>query len=497
MSPRSGTPPPETRLLKKLWSAMPMYGPDLSGWVCAFQSINFASRHCALLIFTVLSLQLLLFLSTRSLPSSLFIFRRPAVTVGIAVAPAPATAAPCDYGLLYVYDIPPKFNKELITDCSGLNPWVSRCDALSNGGFGARAADLAGIVPDSLMSSWFSTDQFIAELIFHRRLLAHRCGTRNPSAASAFYIPFYAGLAVGKHLWSSTSTSHERDRTCTDLLRWIDSQSPWRKSGGWDHFITLGRITWDFRRSHDRDWGGSFLHMPGMANVTRLLIERNPWDDRDVGIPYPIGFHPQSAAEVREWQAFVMNRTRSTLISFAGAARASIKDDFRGLLLSECAGAGGACRAVDCSGGRCGNRSAETLSLFLDSVFCLQPRGDSFTRRSMFDCMVAGAIPVIFWRRSAYEQYTWYLPGEEEEAGQWSVFIDRREVRSGAVSVRGVLDGIGEEKIRRMRGRVVDLIPKLLYARAEEGLDEGMEDAFDVAVQGVLRRFHQGNGYRQ
>lgn len=487
------SPPPETRLLKKLWSAIQLSSPYLSSKVSAFQSLLFTSCHRAHLIFTVLLLQLLLFLSTRSIPASFFTFRRPAVAV--AAPPAPATAAPCDSGFIYVYDIPPQFNKELITDCSVLYPWVSRCGALSNGGFGPPAADLAGIVPDSLLSSWFSTDQFSAELIFHRRMLAHHCRTPNSSAASAFYLPLYAGLAVGKHLWTSNSTSGDRDRACADFLRWINSQSPWRKSGGRDHFITLGRITWDFRRSHDRDWGGSFLHMPGMANVTRLLIERNPWDERDVGIPYPVGFHPRSAAEVRAWQAFVMNRTRSTLVSFAGAARKHINGDFRGLLLSECGRAGGACRALDCGGGRCGNRSADTLRLFLDSAFCLQPRGDSYTRRSMFDCMVAGAIPVIFWRRSAYEQYSWYLPAEEEEeAGEWSVFIDRREVRSGAVSVRGVLEGIGEERIRRMREKVVGLIPKLVYAGAEGRLGEGMEDAVDVAVEGVLRRF-QGKGY--
>lgn len=233
--------------------------------------------------------------------------------------------------------------------------------------------------------------------------------------------------------------------------------------------------------------------MPGMENVTRLLIERNPWDGKDVGIPYPTGFHPRTVAEVREWQQFVLNRNRSTLFGFVGAARSGFKDDFRALLLGECGRAGkGRCRSVDCGGGRCGNRSAETLSLFLDSVFCLQPRGDSFTRRSMFDCMLAGAVPVLFWRRSAYVQYRWYLPGgDEEREGDWSVFIDRRDVRSGAVSVKKVLEKIGEERARRMREKVVEMIPKLLYSATEGGLGEGMQDAFDVAVEGVLRRFRE------
>jgi hypothetical protein len=37
------------------------------------------------------------------------------------------------------------------------------------------------------------------------------------------------------------------------------------------HFLALGRITWDFRRGPGGGWGGNFLAMPGVANVTRLV----------------------------------------------------------------------------------------------------------------------------------------------------------------------------------------------------------------------------------
>lgn len=104
----------------------------------------------------------------------------------------------------------------------------------------------------------------------------------------------------------------------------------------------------------------------------------------------------------------------------------------------------------------------------------------------MFDCMIAGAIPVVFWKRSAYLQYELYLPPGEEE---WSVFIDRKEVRSGVVSVREVLESIGEEKVRRMREKVVELIPRIVYG--QDRLDEGVMDAVDVAVDGVLSRFRE------
>ena len=162
------------------------------------------------------------------------------------------------------------------------------------------------------------------------------------------------------------------------------------------------------------------------------------------------------------------------------------------MLPEECEDAGSErCRAVDCRGTRCTDNGAAVLELFLDSRFCLQPRGDSFTRRSLFDCMVAGAVPVLFWRRSAYRQYGWYLPVGDGREAEWSVFIDREKLRAGNLTVRGVLAAIPEPRVRLMRERVVEMIPRLVYAAADDGgkgLGGGMDDAVDVMVDGMLRR---------
>jgi hypothetical protein len=207
----------------------------------------------------------------------------------------------------------------------------------------------------------------------------------------------------------------------------------------------------------------------------------------DVGIPYPTGFHPRTAADVRAWQRYVARRPRPRLFAFAGAPRSAIKGDFRALLLEECQAAG-ACGALDCAEGRCIKNNALVMELFMGARFCLQPRGDSFTRRSLFDCLVAGAVPVLFWRRSAYLQYGWYLPVDGRE-GEWSVFIDRDQLRAGNLTVRGVLADIPESRVRLMRKRVVKMIPGLVYSAAGvEGIGGGMKDAVDVMVDGMLRR---------
>ncbi|KAF5205211.1 Xyloglucan galactosyltransferase xlt2 [Thalictrum thalictroides] len=431
----------------------------------------------------------------RSLPVSFHLHRHPPTSNALDmnnlvveenIESTSTLTSDCKYGKFYVYDLPPMLNKDLVDNCQDLNPWGSRCDALSNDGFGRRATELSGVVPGNLLQTWYWTDQFASEIIFHNRIKGHQCRTQDPESAQAFYIPFYAGLAVGKFLWSNFS-AHERDFHCETMLKWVQNQKYWNRSNGWDHFIMLGRISWDFRRSKDEDWGSSFLYMPTMKNVTRLLIERNPWDYFDVGVPYPTGFHPRTDSDVKEWQNFVRTHKRNSLFSFAGGTRGTIKNDFRGFLLKHCYNESDSCRVVDCSKTRCSNGSSTILETFLESDFCLQPRGDSFTRRSIFDCMLAGSIPVFFWKRTAYYQYEWFLPVEPET---YSVFIDRRDVKNGT-SIRGVLEKFSKEDIRRMRDKVIEFIPRFIYAEPMDGL-ENTKDAFDVAIDGVLRKFKEG-----
>lgn len=129
----------------------------------------------------------------------------------------------------------------------------------------------------------------------------------------------------------------------------------------------------------------------------------------------------------------------------------------------------------------------------MESDFCLQPRGDSFTRRSIFDCMVAGSIPVFFWKRTAYYQYEWFLPSEPKS---YSVFIDRNAVKNGTSIIKSELEKFSKEEIRKMREKVIEYIPRLVYARPNEGL-ETIKDAFDVAIDGVLKRNkEQDGGYK-
>ncbi|KAL3617350.1 hypothetical protein CASFOL_038763 [Castilleja foliolosa] len=402
--------------------------------------------------------------------------------------PAPLYTDECPSGRIYAYDLPTIFNRDLVNpNCTDLDPWNWECGIASNHGYGRAATELRRILPDDHYKSWYHTNQFTSELIFHHRVLKHRCRTLDPESATAFYIPFYAGLAVGKHLWMNDTS--KRDRHCKMMLGWVTNQTHWKKFNGTDHFMTIGRITWDFRRLTDpsRTWGSSFLNMPAMQRVTRFIVEKYPGDEMDVSVPYPTGFHPKTKDNLILWQNFIRAYNRSGLFSFIKETTSDwAGNDFRAHLRTVCLTEPNSCRAVDCAVTQCSTNSTVILSALLESKFCLQPKGDSFTSRSVFDCMVAGSVPVFF-TKTAYEQYEWFLPGDPES---YSVYIDEEGVRNGTASVKQVLMGYSKEEIVKMREKVIETIPRIIYAKPNGGVDS-FKDAFDIALDEVLEKIKE------
>ena len=137
---------------------------------------------------------------------------------------------------------------------------------------------------------------------------------------------------------------------------------------------------------------------------------------------------------MRRWQDSVRGLERRWLMGFVGAPRPDNPMNIRQRIIAQCAAAPGACAQLGCAFGSSQCHSpAEIMRLFQTATFCLQPPGDSYTRRSVFDSMVAGCIPVFFHNVSAYLQYKWYLP---EDHATYSVFIEEEDVRTRNVRDR-------------------------------------------------------------
>jgi xyloglucan galactosyltransferase MUR3 len=388
---------------------------------------------------------------------------------------------PCGGRYIYVHDLPPRFNEDMLRDCEKLSVWTNMCRFMSNDGLGPPLGNEEGVFSDT---GWYGTNQFSVDVIFGNRMKQYECLTKDSSVAAAVFVPFYAGFDVARYLWGYNITT--RDAASLDLVEWLMNKPEWRVMGGRDHFLVAGRITWDFRRltEEEADWGSKLLFLPAAKNMSMLVVESSPWNSNDFGIPYPTYFHPAKDAEVFLWQDRMRSLERPWLFSFAGAPRPGDPMSIRGQLIDQCRSSS-LCKLLECDLGESKCHSPSTImKMFQSSMFCLQPQGDSYTRRSAFDSMLAGCVPVFFHPGSAYVQYTWHLP---KNYTTYSVFIPEDDVRSGNASIEERLKSIHPDVVKQMREEVINLIPKVIYADPRSKL-ETLKDAFDVSIEAIINK---------
>lgn len=320
--------------------------------------------------------------------------------------------------------------------------------------------------------------------------MRYDCLTDNSAEAAAIYVPYYAALDIGRHLWNQTM--EVRDALMNEMLQWLRSRPEWAARGGQDHFIVVGRATWDLRRKKDEDsdWGGKFMLVPETKNMTVLIVEAlieeyTARQSNEFGVPFPTYFHPSKLSDIITWQEKIRHVTRPHLFSFTGARRKNhTASAIRDQVIEQCIESP-RCELLECGtyGGKC-RSPVSVMSLFQDSVFCMQPPGDSYTRRSTFDSMLAGCIPVFFHHNTAHEQYKWHLPRDHTK---YSVYIPEDTVRNGTVKIEDVLVSYSAEQIEAMRNEIINMIPKFVYADPRYKV-EGIRDAFDISVDSVIER---------
>ncbi|KAH7685831.1 Exostosin-like protein [Dioscorea alata] len=397
--------------------------------------------------------------------------------------PPPTSQCPQDMPKFYIYNLPSNFNDHLLHHCDSLNIYTNMCPYVSNEGLGRQLSGKS--------SSWFVTHQFLAEMVFHARALRHPCRTLDPTSANLFHVPFYAGLYASSHFRTANLTL--RDELAVTFSDYLTRQPHWHRHHGRDHFIVIGRTAWDFMRNDDStaDFGANrLLLLPEIKNMTVLTVERQPWAGRNqYGIPYPSYFHPRNRSELTSWQELVRKSNRTHLFSFVGGSRPASNQmaAVRGEILKQC-NASAQCLQVECEAGssRC-YEPDRVLNVMMKAEFCLQPPGDSFTRRSVFDSILAGCVPVFFSEHTAYTQYKWYMPNRTQD---WSVFLGSDQW----IRIEEELGKIPKIQIQQMRIQIIDLIPSMTYAHPDvvHGDEVGFRDAVDVALVELNRLVWSG-----
>ncbi|KNA10052.1 hypothetical protein SOVF_148010 [Spinacia oleracea] len=378
---------------------------------------------------------------------------------------------------IYVYELPPKFNKDLVAKCNEMMAWIDFCKYFTNDAMGAPIPELG--------KGWYNSHQFSLEPIFHNRILNHPCRVLKQEDAKVFYVPFYGAIDMIRcHFSKDGSGLKDAHLLSNEIVEWLEKQKMWKRNSGLDHVFVLGKISWDFRRTQNVSWGSPLLELEELQNPMKLIIERQPWSINEVGLPYPTYFHPSSDEEIIAWQANIRKMNRKFFISFAGTPHKRW-ENIRSILIEQCTSAPNkVCNFLNCIGESC-VESAPVEKLFMASEFCLQPPGDSPTRKSMFDSLIAGCIPVVFDPFTAHYQYPWHFP---EDYRKYSVFIDQDEVKVSGVNVIERLMKIPRKERQEMRKYIIDeLMPRLVYATANAKLEK-FEDAFTLAVNNMLER---------
>lgn len=133
--------------------------------------------------------------------------------------------------------------------------------------------------------------------------------------------------------------------------------------------------------------------------ISIFTIEGDFTNNAVIEVPYPAAYHHHSGLSSNRFMQNAMhNKTRMTFQSFGldGHKKGDLK--WRTALHQACLDAGQEC--VHAIPRYDGDESAEFIQAFWHNAsacwYCLQPTGHSVTRKSTFECLLAGSIPVFF-----------------------------------------------------------------------------------------------------
>ena len=364
-----------------------------------------------------------------------------------------------------------------------------------------RGNNGAGRVLDS-DKGLFQTWQFSLYRNTMARLRTSEHRTMDPKAATSFIVPFDLGVhsyidhmngfprLASPHGWMTQALLKEKSK---------DKDVFW-KNRGHDHFVFLSITAYQMVGI-----GVKTFFMQICQNCTTISIETSPTRTAIKGrtrkywyaAPYPSSFHWHENIKDLPWASEgAGGESRHLLALFIGSLRTSQpnSNNLRKYLHTQCM-ADSACEWHTTRHACTGVLNATSTMLQLKkSVFCPAPTGDSVTRKSIFDSLVAGCIPVVF-SRASIGQYIWHFT--EEQMEQISVYIPMQAINVDNVNFLDVLRNISVEEITKKQKLIRELAPSLQYSIVPERVGNGSDgrfwrppfrDAQEVIIERILDR---------
>ena len=190
----------------------------------------------------------------------------------------------------------------------------------------------------------------------------------------------------------------------------------------------------------------------------------------------------------------VKNAKREWVVSYLGSAKRRFRDpnvlEFRKDLKRQCETEPQHCRFMDCtmqyrrSQLPCEDHPETVLLELANAIFCLQPPGDTPTRKSVFDSLLTGCIPVFFSNLTAHLQYSpfGFLP---QDPNLYSITFSQESVANSSSSFVQYLLNIPPARIHEMQQTIIyKIIPHIIYAHPSGSTT--FHDAMDIGLHYLL-----------
>ena len=378
-------------------------------------------------------------------------------------------------------------------------------------------------VPNDLGLPLFRTRTYGTAAAFFTRALASSCRVYDAARADLFFIPAFLDSAAQTGNYCGEKKPAFRQKCDPDSLRarvaavrTAANVSRLAARNGTDHFLLTPKsgLSTDMRPLVELDlraaWLGDAVRLAvedgaagySYAHRTRELFRSIPWASY-LHVP---GDRRWSELPWRD-----VNATRPVLVAASFAAPRNWNDPvhagmpkiarrLRQRLNASCAAHAGVCarpaeRVVDTN--RRGAPKDEPVvaiaRLYREATFCLQPMGDSITRKAMIDAVLLGCIPVFFHAGQRL-QWPWHAGGWIEAA---SLTFDGDAVAEGKVDVVHELRKVDGARVRAMRRTIAERAHCLHYTAPSAGADvagtlAAAPDAFDVTLRGLHRLARAG-----
>lgn len=378
---------------------------------------------------------------------------------------------------IYVYDLPPALNADLL-ECVD-REFPDGCFDTSNQGFGSSFMDeddeerpfYQGL---SVHNTW----QFSLEVILHHKLLSSPLRVLDPAKADVFYVPYYGAASCFCYLKDANATEEARENIDA-LVQFLKQQEPFQK--GLPHVMALGKI--------EREMGSGrciLLQNPHLRSFTFIGIEQEVIDKHRqyihnvvsapkplIAVPYPSYGHLNTNGTY--YEDALHQENRSVLVFLAAATRRS--NPVRSKVLQQMTNLttlsfeeyfkargpkNGSVDQVWLATPECrGSHNRNTIEWMRHSVFCLEPPGDSPTRKSFYDAVISGCIPVIL---SGSKYRVKYPFDDVIDYTKFTVAIPEQGIRTEEVNIVEFLKTLSATIIKDKRRYLRTVLKYLQYS---------------------------------